>query len=137
MTMATLTAWDGTVFEIDPANESAAYQSVAEYTQANPPPVVDPPTPTEPTPTRDSVLELGYLDDPTGIKLKANINAQTRFTSLKVGQDLAIEEGFAQPTDEVVFTDFSDVPHSIPYPALKSLLLRYMGYCQYIESQYP
>jgi len=77
-------------------------------------------------------LEEGYLDDTLKIHIKAAVAAQTRFTSLVTGLELAK----VSDTYTVTFFDYSDTALQIAYGDFKYLMLRYMGYCQYIESQY-
>lgn len=57
--MATLTTWDGVVFEIEPGNESKAYQNAAQHTLDNPQPVIPQPEPDpEPTPEPDPLKDV-------------------------------------------------------------------------------
>lgn len=58
--MATLTAWDGTAFPIDPNDPQAAYGALAAYVTQNPPPA-PPPAPPAPTPPPPMVSKYGFM----------------------------------------------------------------------------
>jgi len=81
---------------------------------------------------KDIKLSEGYFDELLNVKIKAAVAAQTRFTSLVTGLELAkVPDQYT-----VTFFDYSDTERQIAYGDFKYLMLRYMGYCQYIESQY-
>ena len=87
-----------------------------------------------PVTPRDLELEKGYLDAASGIKLKATIEAQARFTSLVTGMQVAEKLGQADNNTPVEITDYDDVPRSMSWIELQILMLRYMVYCKYVES---
>ena len=86
-----------------------------------------------PVTPRDLELEKGYTDD-SGIKLKATVVAQGRFTSLVTGMQVAEKLGQADNNTPVEITDYDDVPRSMSWIELQILMLRYMVYCKYVES---
>lgn len=81
-------------------------------------------------------LEEGYLDSLFGVKIKASVSAQSRFTSLVAG--LLNDEKLGKIDDNsiVYFYEYNDTPTGLPYLAFSQLMSRYKDYCQYIESQY-
>ena len=89
-----------------------------------------------PVTPRDFELAKGYLDAASGIKLKATIEAQARFTSLVTGMQVAEKLGQADNTSTVEITDYDDVPRPMSWIELQILMLRYMVYCKYVESQF-
>ena len=86
-----------------------------------------------PVTPRDLELEKGYTDN-SGIKLKATVVAQGRFTSLVTGMQVAEKLGQADNNTPVEITDYDDVPRSMSWIELQILMLRYMVYCKYVES---
>lgn len=81
---------------------------------------------------KDIKLDEGYLDELSKVKIKASIAAQTRFTSLVTGLELAkVPDQYT-----VTFFDYSDAEQHMLYSDFKYFMLRYMGYCQYIESMF-
>ena len=85
---------------------------------------------------KDIKLEEGYLDSLLGVKIKASVSAQSRFTSLVAG--LLNDEKLGKIDDNsiVYFYEYNDTPTGLPYIAFSELMSRYKDYCQYIESQY-
>lgn len=130
-----VSAWDGTTFDCEQMGEAAAFAAVAAYTASNPPPVTTPPTPSEPEATRDSVLAEGYVDE-SGVKLKASIEAQARFTAMTAGYINKVSLGEVNDDTIVYFYDFNDVPTPVTYLQYRQLMSRYQNYCFYVESQF-
>ncbi len=113
----------------DPSEANAAADIA--YALANPP--VQAPTQQE---IFDAQLALGYLDAPSGIKLKTIQRAQNRFTSMVTAIELALSVGAKQLTDEETIWDFADEPHVLPIANFRVLMLRYAAHCKAVHAEY-
>lgn len=79
---------------------------------------------------------LGYVDIPTGLKLKTTENAQAKFTSQVTLLQLALSAGAITTATPQTFWDYADVEQTLTTGDLFALMLRYGMHCKTIFDQY-
>ena len=81
-------------------------------------------------------LSEGYVDLPTGIKLKTTQSAKQEFTSLVTSLQLAQSLNAVLPTTPVKFWDYADEEHTLPLSEFLLLMLRYSLHHQQLFEEY-
>lgn len=76
-----------------------------------------------------TALAPGYLDDSTGLRLKATEAAQSKFTSALALLDLALGAGALTSASDFTFWDYADQMQTLSVADFKALMLRYGLWC--------
>lgn len=77
-----------------------------------------------------AALAPGYLDVPTGIRLKTVERAQAKFARMVTLIELALGAGAMTSSSDLVFFDFADQPQTLTVANFKALMLRYGVHCK-------
>jgi len=84
----------------------------------------------------DNALAAGYLDETTGIKIRADATAQRKFTSQLLILRTAVEYAGA-PTDMPVnIWDYSGDVQTLPFTEYVGLMLRFGAWVAAVEARF-
>lgn len=84
----------------------------------------------------DNALAAGYVDEPTGIKLRADATAQRKFTGQLAVATAAIVFGGAPGTMPMDIWDFDGKPRQLPFNEYLGLVIRLSQWIGAIEARF-
>lgn len=84
----------------------------------------------------DQALAAGYMDEETGIKLRADATAQRKFTSQLAVATAAIVFGGAPASMPMDIWDFSGKKHVLPFTTYLPLMIRLSQWIGAIEARF-